>query len=150
MMICQSSNHICCLPRMKKTERNRRLGVVLCERKRDQKRVKNDALEEECTELKGKSKDLLQENSGLEDLVRTAGAMVDRAEDKQGDPTSVQVDTSSPSWSSAELSDSRDSISTAVQDWLGLSSSAGEVTGALKICHSGRNFVTNLEQCRIF
>jgi predicted RNase H-like nuclease (RuvC/YqgF family) len=108
------------------------LNVVHCRRKRDHKRVDVDALEEECTKLKEKSKHLLQENRRLEHLVRTANAMVERMEEEQGDPTSAQAETSLPPWSSAELSETRDSISTAVQGLLGLysPSSAGVLISA--------------------
>jgi hypothetical protein len=110
------------LPENKKTERNRRLNVVHCRRKRDQKRVKSDALEEEYTDLKGEHIGLLEDNRRLEDLVRTAVAMVEQVEEDHGDPTSAQVETSLPSRSNAEFSETRDSISTAVQGLLGLSS----------------------------
>jgi hypothetical protein len=91
------------LPENEKAERSRRLNVVHCRRKRDQKLVDVETLDEECTELKEKRKDLLEENRRLEDLVRTANTMVERVEEEQGDPTSAQAETSSPSWSSAEF-----------------------------------------------
>jgi hypothetical protein len=55
----------------KKAERSRRLNVVHCRQKRDQKRVESDALEEEYTELRGQHEELLEESRRLEDLVRT-------------------------------------------------------------------------------
>jgi hypothetical protein len=122
------------LPENEKTERSRRLNVVHCRRKRHQRRVESDALEDECTDMKGVHKELLEENRRLEDLVRTAVAIVEQVEEEeeeeQGDPTSARVATSSPSWSSAAFSETRDSFSTAVQWWLGsdLPSSAGGMT----------------------
>jgi hypothetical protein len=116
-----------------KAERDRRLNVVHCRRKRDRKRVEVDVLEEEHTDLIEQHKVLLEENRRLQDHVRTAVAMVEHVEEEQGDPTSAQVDTLSPSWSSAEFSETLDSISSDIQWWLGSSSpsSAGEMTCAL-------------------
>jgi hypothetical protein len=113
-----------------KTERSRRLNVVHCRRKRDQKRLKSDALKEECTELKGEHKELLQESRRLQDLVRTAVAMVEHVEEEQGDLTTARAETSSPSWSIADFSETLDSFS-AVQWWLGSDSPSpvGGMTG---------------------
>jgi hypothetical protein len=121
------------LPENEKAERNRRLNVVHCRRKRDQKRVESDALLEECTELREKSKDLLQENRRLEDLARTAVALVEQVEEEQGGLISVQTETSSTFPSSAAFAEARDSISTPLQWWLDLysPSSAGGMTGSL-------------------
>jgi hypothetical protein len=115
-----------------KAERNRRLNVVHCRRKRDQRRVESAALEEGYTILKGQQTELLKENRRLEDLVRTAVAIVEQVEEEQGNLTSVQAETSSPSWSSADFSEILDSISTDVKWWLGSDSpsSAGEMTNA--------------------
>ncbi len=67
--------------------------------------------------------------------MRTAVEMVEKVEEEeqQSNPTSAQAETSSPSWSSAAFSESRDLISTAIQGSLGLylPSLAGEMTGAL-------------------
>jgi hypothetical protein len=121
------------LPENKRTEIYRRFNVVHCRRKRDQRRVEVDTLEEECTELRGNINELLKENRRLEDLVRTAVAMVGRVEEEHGDPISAQIEASSPSWSSAEFSETLDSISSAVQ-WRLASYSpslSGKMTGAL-------------------
>jgi hypothetical protein len=112
------------LPENEKTERDRRLNVVHCRRKRDKRRVEVDTLEEECSELRENSNELLEENRRLEDLVRTAVVMVEQEEGEQGDPTSAQAEPSSPSCSSADFSETQDSISTAAQLWLDLPSAA--------------------------
>jgi hypothetical protein len=61
---------------------------IHCRRKRDQKRVEVDTLEEECIELRGNRNELLEENHRLEDLVRTVVAMVDQVEEDHCDTAS--------------------------------------------------------------
>jgi hypothetical protein len=87
------------LPEKEKTETYRRLNVIHCRRKRDQKFVQVDALQEECTELREAQERLLAENSRLEDLVRVSIAMVERVEEEQGDTLSQS------GWLSAQTSE---------------------------------------------
>jgi hypothetical protein len=68
-----------------KAERDRRLNVIHCRRKRDQKRIELEVLEEECSELREIQDTLLEENRRLEDRVRVAIETVERGEREQGD-----------------------------------------------------------------
>jgi hypothetical protein len=79
------------LPENEKAERSRRLNVVHCRRKRNLKHLEAVTLEEECTELRGENKDLLQKNRRLEDLVRAVVAIIEQVEEEQGDSTSAQA-----------------------------------------------------------
>jgi hypothetical protein len=79
------------LPDEEKAERNRRLNVIHCRRKRDLKRVQVDTLEDECAKLRETRETLLEENHRLEDRVRVATAAVERAEQELGD-TTIQSD----------------------------------------------------------
>jgi hypothetical protein len=121
------------LPENEKSERSRRLNVVHCRRQRDQRRVESEALEEGYIILKGQHTELLEENRRLEDLVRTAVAIVEQVEEEQGDPTSAQAETSSSFWGSPAVSETRDSISTSLQGLLGFysPSSTGGIADAL-------------------
>jgi hypothetical protein len=74
-----------------KVERDRRLNVIHCRRKRDKKRVQVEDLEEECAELRETRETLLEENHTLEDRVRIATAAVERAKQERGD-TTIQSD----------------------------------------------------------
>jgi uncharacterized coiled-coil DUF342 family protein len=94
------------------------LNVVQCRRKRDEKRVEVDTLEEECTELRGNRNELLEENSRLEDLVITAVALVEQVEEEQGHRTSAKTESSLPSRSSAEFSETiRGIFGCAISTW---------------------------------
>jgi hypothetical protein len=59
-------------PSDENTERDRRLNVIHCRRKRDHTRIHVDLLEEECVDLTLQRKRLLDENARLADLVERA------------------------------------------------------------------------------
>jgi hypothetical protein len=73
------------LPDEEKAERNRRMNVIHCRRKRNQRRVELDDLAEECADLRKTREDLLKEHRRLEDLVRVAIETVERVEGEQCD-----------------------------------------------------------------
>jgi hypothetical protein len=70
------------LPEKEKIETCRRLNVLNCRRKRDQKIIYVDALQEDCVELREILERLLEENRRLEELMRVAIAMVERVEEE--------------------------------------------------------------------
>jgi hypothetical protein len=70
------------LPEKEKSETCRRLNVLNCRRKRDQKIIYVDALQEDCVELREILERLLEENRRLEELMRVAIAMVERVEEE--------------------------------------------------------------------
>jgi hypothetical protein len=72
-------------PDEEKAERNRRMNVIHCRRKRDQKRVELDDLSEECADLRETQEGLLEENRRLVDLVKVAIGTVERVEGEQCD-----------------------------------------------------------------
>jgi hypothetical protein len=68
------------LPHEEKADRDRRLNVIHCRRKRDLIRVELGNLEEECAELRETREGLVEEHSRLEDLMKVAIETVERVE----------------------------------------------------------------------
>jgi hypothetical protein len=77
------------LPDEEKAERNRRLNVIHCRRKRDLKRVQVDTLEDECAKLREVREGLLGENRRLEDLVKVTMVVIDQVREEQGEELSA-------------------------------------------------------------
>jgi hypothetical protein len=61
-----------------KAERQRRLNVIYCRRKRDLVRIRSELLEDECADLKLQHGRLLDENARLTELVDRANTEVSR------------------------------------------------------------------------
>ena len=69
------------LPATEKAERNRRLNIIHCKRKRDRERLSMEIMKEQRGNLQRKQKVLRLENKRLEDLIQQANSLTEQVKE---------------------------------------------------------------------